>query len=292
MRTGQIRMVTDQLAPPATREARARIAIPGWAATVGGVVAIVVVWFLIAWLWRVGVAIDPDAPASRADAIPMPQDVLGAFASAGFDYFARNFGVSLAEAGIGYVAGNLLALAFAALVLVLPSLEGIVVQIATITYCVPIVAMGAVLIVMTPIAGAGEPALTPIILAALSVFFTTVVGALLGLKAADRSALDLISVYGGSRLTQLRKVRLVAALPAILNALQIAVPGAFLGAVLGEFFGKVESGVGRAMMIAQTNVDAPLVWALALASGIVALAGYGLVGLVARGVAPWSKGTA
>lgn len=281
-------MVADLAA--ATDVRRRRLAVPAWAATAGGVVAIAVAWFAAAWLWRVIVALDADAPASRADAIPMPQDVLGAFASAGAGYFARNFGVSLAEAGVGYLAGNGLALAFAALVLVLPSLEGLVVQIATITYCIPIVAMGAVLIVMTPIAGPGEPALTPIILAALSVFFTTVVGALLGLKAADRSALDVVSVYGGSRLTQLRKVRLIAALPAILNALQIAVPGAFLGAVLGEFFGKVESGVGRAMMIAQTNVDAPLVWALALASGLVALAGYGLVGLVARVAAPWSKG--
>lgn len=266
--------------------------LPVWASTLVGVVGIVAFWFLAAWLWRMGVAADPSAPASKADSIPYPQDVIQAFAQAGGEYFGRHFGVSLAEAGIGYLAGNALALVFAALVLVIPQIEGIVVQIATITYCIPIVAMGAVLIVMTPVPAAGEPALTPIILAALSVFFTTVVGALLGLKAADRSALDVVAVYGGSRLTQLRKVRAIASLPAILNALQIAVPAAFLGAVLGEFFGKVEAGVGRAMMIAQVNVDAPLVWALALASGVVALAGYGVLGLIARGVAPWSKGQA
>ncbi|WP_110589829.1 ABC transporter permease [Microbacterium suaedae] len=263
---------------------------PAWATSALGAVAILAFWFLAAWLWRLGVAADPEAPASKASAVPYPQDVVASAVSAGADYFARHFGVSLAEAGIGYLVGNLLALVFAMLVLVVPALGGIVVQIATITYCIPIVAMGAVLIVMTPIPEAGEPALTPIILAGLSVFFTTVVGALLGLKAADRSALDVIAVYGGSRFTQLRKVRLIAALPAILNALQIAVPAAFLGAVLGEFFGKVEAGVGRAMMIAQTNVDAPLVWSLALASGIAALAGYGLLGLIARGVAPWSTG--
>ncbi|WP_156758846.1 ABC transporter permease [Microbacterium karelineae] len=263
---------------------------PAWATSALGAAAIVALWLLAAWLWRVGVAADPSAPASKADAVPYPQDVVAAALSAGAEYFGRHFGVSLAEAGIGYVVGNALALVFAGVVLVLPAIEGIVVQIATITYCIPIVAMGAVLIVMTPIPDAGEPALTPIVLAGLSVFFTTVVGALLGLKTAERSVLDVITVYGGSRFTQLRKVRLISAVPAILGALQIAVPAAFLGAVLGEFFGKVEAGVGRAMMIAQTNVDAPLVWALALASGIAALAGYGILGLVARGVAPWSKG--
>ncbi|WP_221584959.1 ABC transporter permease [Microbacterium sp. G2-8] len=273
-----------------TSERPARL--PGWATSVLGGVAIIAFWFLAAWLWRLGVAADPEAPASRADAIPYPQDVVASVTSAGAEYFARHFSVTLAEAGIGYLVGNVLALAFASLVLVIPAIEGIVVQIATITYCIPIVAMGAVLIVMTPIPEAGEPALTPIILAGLSVFFTTVVGALLGLKAADRGALDVVAVYGGSRFTQLRKVRVVAALPAILNALQIAVPAAFLGAVLGEFFGKVETGVGRAMMIAQTNVDAPLVWALALTSGIAALAGYGVLGLISRAAAPWSRGAA
>ena len=136
----------------------------------------------------------------------------------------------------------------------------------------------------------GEPSGTAVLLAALSVFFTTVVGALLGLKSADKSSLDLITVYGGSKFTQLVKVRLIAALPAILNALQIAVPAAFLGAVLGEFFGKIEVGVGIAMILAQQNSNAPLVWALALASGAVALLGFALVGLIARGIAPWSKG--
>jgi ABC-type nitrate/sulfonate/bicarbonate transport system permease component len=165
-----------------------------------------------------------------------------------------------------------------------------VMQIAIISYCIPIVALGLLLSVIVPIPLAGQPSTTAVFLAALSCFFTTVVGALLGLKAADRSSLDLVTVYGGSRFTQLRKVRLIASLPAILNALQIAVPAAFLGAVLGEFFGKVTVGVGPAMIAAQQALNAARVWDIALASGAIALLGYGLLGLLARGIAPWSKG--
>jgi ABC-type nitrate/sulfonate/bicarbonate transport system permease component len=179
-----------------------------------------------------------------------------------------------------------------ALVLIVPRLEGVVMQIAIITYCVPIVAIGLLVVVIVPVPAAGEPSPTAIFLAALSCFFTTVVGALLGLKAADKASLDLITVYGGSRLTQLRKVRLIAALPAILNALQIAVPAAFLGAVLGEFFGRVTVGVGPAMIAAQQALNSARVWDIALVSGAVALAGYGLLGLLSRAIAPWSKGTA
>jgi ABC-type nitrate/sulfonate/bicarbonate transport system permease component len=129
-------------------------------------------------------------------------------------------------------------------------------------------------------------------MAALSVFFTTVVGSLLGLHAADKASLDLVKVYGGSTWTQLRKVRAIAALPAILTALQIAVPAAFLGAVLGEYFGKVETGIGPAMVIAQQSLNSPRVWGLALASGAVALSMYALVGLLTRLSAPWAKGAA
>ena len=63
-----------------------------------------------------------------------------------------------------------------------------------------------------------------------------------------------------------------------------------LGAVLGEFFGKIEYGVGLAMILAQQSSNGPQVWALALLSGIVALLGFALVGLIARAIAPWSKG--
>jgi ABC-type nitrate/sulfonate/bicarbonate transport system permease component len=136
----------------------------------------------------------------------------------------------------------------------------------------------------------GQASATAIFLAGLSVFFTTVVGSLLGLKAADKASLDVVTVYGGTKFTQLRKVRLIAALPNILSALQIAVPAAFLGAILGEYFGKIETGVGPILVAAQVSLNSPRVWALFLLCAGVALLGYGIVGLIGRLIAPWSAG--
>lgn len=274
-------MTTDAAKPRAIRWESFRL--PPWFTGLIGAAALVIVWWMVAVLF---------VSSTGAHPIPTPLEVVVSFGQNGLDYFVRNFGVTLVEAGIGYVWGNLVALVLAALVLVIPRLEAFVMQIAIISYCIPIVAVGMLAIVVITPPAAGQPSGTAILLAGLSVFFTTVVGSLLGLKSADASSLDLVTVYGGSRLTQLVKVRLIAALPAILNALQIAVPAAFLGAVLGEFFGKIEVGVGIAMILAQQNSDAPLVWALALASGAVALLGYALVGVVARAIAPWSKGSA
>lgn len=254
------------------------IRLPAWATGLIGGIGIVILWWILA------------ATVFSSGTIPTPPAVIASFIDAGWAYFWRAFSVTLAEAGIGYLWGNGLALLLAFLVLLVPKLEGVAMQIAIITYCIPIVAVGMLAIVLFPVPTVGQPSGTSVLLAALSVFFTTVVGALLGLKSADKTSLDLIAVYGGTKFTALRKVRLIAALPAILNALQIAVPAAFLGAVLGEFFGKVEVGVGISMILAQQGSDAPRVWALSLASGAVALLGFALVGLIARAVAPWSKG--
>ncbi|NQX29466.1 ABC transporter permease subunit [Microbacteriaceae bacterium VKM Ac-2854] len=258
--------------------------LPRWASGLIGVVGIVVVWWLIA-LVAAATATGSYVP------VPTPLDVVTSMVDDGFDFFWTSFSVTLLEAGIGYFWGNLIALVLSAFVLVVPQLEGVLQQVAVVSYCVPIVAIGPLAILI--LGGATQPgdaSATAVFLAGLSVFFTTVVGSLLGFKAADRASLDVITVYGGSKFTQLRKVRLVAALPSILSALQIAVPAAFLGAILGEYMGRIEVGVGPILRNAAVSLNSPRVFALFLLCAVVALAGYGLVGLVGRFAAPWSTG--
>jgi ABC-type nitrate/sulfonate/bicarbonate transport system permease component len=175
--------------------------------------------------------------------------------------------------------------------LTLPKLENLATQIAVITYCIPIVAIGPIIRLVVGAPGPGEPAGAAVSLAALSVFFTTMVGALTGAKSADKAALDVVTVFGGNSWHRLVKVQLLSALPSILAALRIAAPAAFLGAILGEYVGGPDVGFGPAMVNAQQSLEVARVWALALVSGAIAGAAYALVGLVSRFVTPWSKGS-
>jgi ABC-type nitrate/sulfonate/bicarbonate transport system permease component len=168
-----------------------------------------------------------------------------------------------------------------------PPISEVVNQIAIVSYCLPTVAVGAILVEVAPL-GSNIP---PIILAAMAPFFTTVVGSLVGLRAASRTSLDLITAYGGSSFTQLRKVRVIAALPNIFAALKIAAPAAFLGAVLGEFVGGGgDASVGVALISAQSHLQSDVLWWIALTSGAVAGLGYLIVAAIARLVTPWSSG--
>lgn len=263
---------------------RRSVSLPPWVSGLLGVGGIVLVW------WVIALVSAPSGAASYAP-VPTPLQVVQTAVADGAGFYWRNFSVTIGEAVVGYFWGNLIALVLSALVLVVPWLEGVVSQLAVVTYCVPIVAIGSlVLLILGGAEAPGLPSATAVFLAGLSVFFTTVVGSLLGLKAADKASLDVVAVYGGSRLMQLRKVRLIAALPNILTALQIAVPAAFLGAILGEYFGKIETGVGPILVSAQVSLNSPRVWALFLLCAGVALIGYGVVGLLGRLVAPWSSG--
>jgi len=254
--------------------------LPTWVGGAIGVVAIIVLW----WLGSVLLF-------QASGSVPGPPEVIAKFFSADeWSTTLSNLQGTVSAAGRGYLWGNLAALVLAMLVLLVPMLEQVVTQIAIVTYCLPLVAIGPILVI---VAGRTYPNGASVMLAALSVFFTTVVGALLGLRAAPRTSLDLIRAYGGSRLTELVKVQLIAAIPHMFAALKIAAPAAFLGAVLAEYLGSGgDQSLGRALIAAQSSSDAPRLWYLALVSGGVAGLAYAVIGLIARAVTPWSAGQA
>ncbi|MGY1883865.1 ABC transporter permease [Blastococcus sp. SYSU DS0753] len=245
-----------------------------------GLLGVVAVW------WVLVLTVLADAR------IPSPAGVVGAAADRGWGFYATHFGITLQEAAVGFGYGTVAAVALAAVTLLVPALEQLVMQIAVITYCVPLVAIAPVLFIVIGNPDEGQRAGTATALAALSVFFTTVVGTVLGLRSADPASLEVVRVFGGGPVRQLTKVRLVAALPSVLAALRVAAPLAFLGAILGEYVGGVQRGVAVTLKIAQQNVDVDGAWAIGLGCALVAGTFYGLFALLGRVVTPWSRGAA
>lgn len=246
---------------------------------------------ILCFWWLGSVTIFAPKGAAKSGAIPTPFQVVEQFASDGVEFYFRNAWVTLAEAGIGFFWGNLAAIALAALALTLPKLENVAMQLAVITYSIPLVAIGPIIRLVVGAPASGEPAEAAIALAALAVFFTTMVGVMTGVKSAEKTSLDVVTVYGGSAWDRLVKVQLMVALPSTLAALRIAAPAAFLGAILGEYVGGPDVGFGPAMVNAQQSLEIARVWGLALASGAIAGAAYAAIGLVSRFVTPWSKGS-
>jgi ABC-type nitrate/sulfonate/bicarbonate transport system permease component len=217
----------------------------------------------------------------QSHVVPTPTAVLSQMGKDGWSFYWPNLQTTLAEAMKGWLWGNVLAIAAAMLFLIAPVFERPLLQLGVASYCLPPVAV----LPIFAIAFSGE---TPkIVLAAMSVFFTTLIGTLVGLRSADRAALDVVHAYGGGVTKQLRKVRLPASLPSMFAGLCIAAPAAVLGAIIGEFLGG-NRGLGVAMINSMQSLDIARTWGIALAATVAAGGGYALTTLVGRLLTPWA----
>ncbi|WP_235441728.1 ABC transporter permease [Rhabdonatronobacter sediminivivens] len=237
------------------------------AQAVGGALAALVLWELAA------------RGLAGSYLLAGPVDV-ARYLQANSGLMGRALAITLENAALGFVAGNLAAVALALVVVLIPRSQPVVAGFALVVFCLPLVATGPILRVLY---GPGPgPQIT---LAALAVYYTTFIPLMVGLRAAPASWFDLMRVYGRGAWTAFVQVRVMAALPYLLAGLQIAAPAAFLGAMVGEFTG-AERGMGVLALRAMRGLDVEATWALATVAAVVAMLAYGALGWVARALAP------
>lgn len=238
---------------------------------VAGLVLVLALWALIAQV----------LPGHWHVVVPSPFRVAGQLWD-DRSFYPAPLGSTLEEAGIGYLIGNTLGVCLALFVVLWRAAEKPALRVAIVSYCMPIIAIGPILhIVMTGV----WPEIT---LAALSVFFTTVIGTLVGLHSADPTSLRLIRAYGGGRLAELQKVRIRAALPSFFAALKIAGPAAILGAMIGEFLG-ANQGMGVVLVTSEQALNVARTWGIAIVVTAVAGLAYAITGLIGRALTSWAS---
>jgi sulfonate transport system permease protein len=195
--------------------------------------------------------------------------------------YGLNLPPTLEAAGLGFLLGNGAAILLGLILALIPAgrreLMGVVVTL----YNIPIIAIGPLVEVLL---SGNWP---KIIMAALSVFFVTLVATLAGLNNADRASLDVVHAVGGSNWLAARKVRAWAAAPTIVAGVAAGVPFAVVGAMVGEFFGGQSYGLGVMLVQALDNLNAARVWGIALAVAVIGGAGLAIARALGRLLLPW-----
>ena len=189
------------------------------------------------------------------------------------DLLWRSLARTAESASIGLAIGALVALALACAGNLWSSLRAGLDSLATSIYAVPAIAFGPVLIL---VAG---PQATPIVLSALSAYFPIFVALDSGLRFAPPAQRDLAAVLGASSARAFFRVDFPAAIPAFVDGLRLAAPGAVLGAALGEWFG-APRGLGVLIISSLQNVRIPHLWAAALLCVACSLVAYVLLSIV------------
>ncbi|WP_210480261.1 ABC transporter permease [Naasia sp. SYSU D00948] len=183
--------------------------------------------------------------------------------------------VTLRHSAIGFASGLTVAVAAAILFRLSRTVESALMPLATLLRSVPLVALAPVIILAV---GFGTDASVAVI-GGIVVLFPALVTIAFGLRSASPEMLDVVSVYGGSTWTAVRKVALPGALPSLFAAIRVSVPGAITGALLAELL-STGDGVGRAAMIFATQARFPALWAAVVVVTLLSLLLYQLVQVI------------
>jgi NitT/TauT family transport system permease protein len=185
----------------------------------------------------------------------------------------------------GFIAGNLAGLLVAVSVAFSVTASRTVLPMALALRCIPIIALTPFL---TLLLGRGLATVTAC--AALIVFFPTLINGVLGLRSAEREALELMRSLNASARQTFWRVRLPTAMPHLFAAFRVAAASSVLGVMIAEW---VTSDRGLGYLILQSGVGfkVELMWAAILVSTAMVGVAFALVSVAERVLCPWIRET-
>lgn len=171
---------------------------------------------------------------------------------------------------IGLVAGSVLAIVMALLASRLRFIDDLIAPIVAAIAVVPIVALAPVLTNMF-----GATSETPRrVIVAIVVFVPVFVNTLRGLRQVLPVHRDLMRAVAASNWQLTRSVTVPGALPYIFTGLNIASSLAVISAVVAEYFGGLQNGLGSRITSAAANSAYPRAWAYVFGAILLGLAFY------------------
>lgn len=214
--------------------------------------------------------------------IPPPSAIVNAGLD-NFDALRRSAQATAFEAlgglAIGSLGGILVAFASARWM----TARDVLVPVAIATSAIPIIAVAPIL---NNWFGVLNP-LSKMMMAALLVFFPVMINVTRGLVDVQPASLELMRSYAGTEMTVLRKVRVPNMLPFLFTALKVGATLAFIGALVGEYFGGTSEVLGRVVLTSISSGRFDLAWAGILIGAVAAIVAYLVVSTVERLAIPW-----
>jgi NitT/TauT family transport system permease protein len=129
--------------------------------------------------------------------------------------------------------------------------------------------------------------LSMMMMAALISFFPIMINVTRGLVQVHPSAIELMRSYATTPGQVLRKVRVPNMLPFFFTALKVSTTLAFIGAIVGEYFGGASKVIGKVVMTGIANGSFDVAWAGIIIGACGAIVAYLLVSVAERLVIPW-----
>ncbi len=213
--------------------------------------------------------------------IPSPIDAFRAIRD-DWDVLSGLFWTTLKETVIGFVVGAVLGFTLAVLMSRWSLVQRVVYPVLIASQAIPVVAIAAPLVIVL-----GFGLAPKISIVAFIVFFPVVVNVLDGLANVDRDLLNLARVMDGRSMRVLWVIELPATLTPLFSALKLGATYAVTGAVLGEWTASLTPGLGNYLLIQNSRLNTPAVYAAVLLLTAIGVTGFLAVVGAERLCTPW-----
>jgi NitT/TauT family transport system permease protein len=236
------------------------------------------VGFLALWEWFV-VARDV-----KPFVLPKPTAIFEQL-QLNFDRIVEMTWATAQNALVGLALGLVLGVVAALLAARIRSLDDMLAPLAGAVAAIPIVALTPIFNTMF-----GSTSTIPRrLIVLIAVFFPVFVNTLRGLRQIEPVHADLMDSYAASPWTTTRVVRIPSALPFFFTGLRIAASVSVIAAVVSEYFGGLQRGLGPAITSAAAASAYPRAWALVTAAIALGLVFYVAALLAERVAMPWHR---
>ena len=221
-------------------------------------VGVIVLWELIVTLGRIAPFIVPAPSAIWRELVEQRVNVWQAGLASG------------ANALIGLIGGTVVGVLAAMAASRFRLLSEVSVPFAAVLNALPIIALAPILNNMFETTSS----IPRRIVTGIIVFFPIFVNTLRGLREVDPTHRELMESYAASGWTFARKVRLPGALPFVFTGLRQASSLAVIAAVVAEYFGGLQNGLGSRISSAAANTAYARAWAFVVGACLLGLTFY------------------
>ncbi len=236
-------------------------------------VLVVVAWQLTVTVGRIAPFIVPAPSAIWAELVEQRTNVWNAALASGLNALIGLIG--------GAAAGVLAALVASRF----RPLSEVSVPFAAVLNALPIIALAPILNNMFE----STSSVPRRLVAGIIAFFPVFINTLRGLREVDPIHRELMHSYAASGWTFARKVRLPGALPFVFTGLRQASSLAVIAAVVAEYFGGLQDGLGSRITSAAAFTAYPRAWAFVVGACLLGLVFYLSTLLLERLVMPWKS---
>jgi NitT/TauT family transport system permease protein len=236
------------------------------------------VLFLLAWQMWV------DTNHVQEFVVPTPTRIWHAF-TGDFDLVRRASEVTGLNALVGLVLGSLLGFVVAVLTNRFGIVADVVDPLAVTIAAVPAVVIVGVLNNMYAL----DSQIPRRIMVSIAVFFVVFVQVSKGLGQNDATQMELMRSYAARPRQTLLKVRLPNTVPFFFTGVRTAAPLALIIALVSEYFGGTQDGLGSKISGTLSGSNKPLGFAYVVGGALVGLMFFAGANLLEHFVVPWKR---